>query len=244
MERIISYDNLKSFAYSNDKLINGKIAGVVVGFFGLGCMAMYKEDTREGKFFAQNNVIFVIPYANPWGWMNDDEVRLTDEILDVLFEKYGLDDSIPIVSTGGSMGGLASIIYTKYAKRTPCGCVANCPVCDLVYHFTEREDLPRTLYSAFYNCEGTIEAALRAHSPLHLTDTLPQKTGYTVFHCDTDSLVNIHMHSEKFVEKMRKTRQIEYFVVNGRDHCDLGDEMYQKYLDTSVEYIRCELEKS
>lgn len=237
MEKIINYENLSSFAYSNDKEITGEIKGVVLDFFGLGGMGMYPNGTKFGHFFAEHNVLYVIPYSNPWGWMNRDEVRLTDEILDVLFDKLNLSDDIPIVSSGGSMGGLACIVYTKYAKRTPCGCVANCPVCDLVYHFTERVDLPRTIYSAFYNYEGDLNSALKSASPLHLIDTLPAKTEYIVFHCDKDSAVNINMHSEKFVDVLSKTRDVKFFIVKDRDHCDLGEEMEQRYLDEILGFI-------
>ena len=56
MDKIITYENLRSFAYSNDKLIKGDIKAICLDFFGLGCQAMYHEDTNSGKFFAENNV--------------------------------------------------------------------------------------------------------------------------------------------------------------------------------------------
>ena len=237
MEKMINYENLRSYAYSNDKLIQGKIKGIVIDFFGLGCQAMYHEDTNSGKFFAENNVIFINPYTNPWGWMNKDEVRLADEIIDTLCQKYGLGDDVPVVSIGGSMGGLACIVYTMYAKRTPVGCVANCPVCDLPYHYTERVDLPRTLYSAFYSYDCTLDEALKSCSPLHLAASLPKKTEYTIFHCEKDSLVNIDMHSEKFVNELSKYRNVGYYKVPDRDHCDLGAENDQKYKEIALSYV-------
>ncbi|MBO4983997.1 MAG: prolyl oligopeptidase family serine peptidase [Clostridia bacterium] len=237
MEKIINYENLSYFAYSNDKEIKGEIRGVVLNFFGLGGMAMYPEGTNDGHFFAEKNVLYITPYTNPWGWMNKDEVNLTDEILDVLFDKYNLSNDIPIVSTGGSMGGLACIVYTKYAKRTPIGCVANCPVCDLPYHFTERVDLPRTLYSAFYSYDCDLDTALKSASPLHLIDTLPQKTEYIIFHCDKDRAVNINMHSEKFVDALAKTRDVRFYIAKGRDHCDLGERLSEKYREEILGFI-------
>ena len=238
MEKKINYENLSFYAYSNDKLINGKIKGLVIDFFGLGCMAMYHNDTSNGKFYAENNVIYVVPYTNPWGWMNRDEVRLADEIIDVILENYNLDGAVlPIVSIGGSMGGLACIVYTKYAKYTPVGCVANCPVCDLPYHYTERVDLPRTLYSAFYSYEESMEDALKSCSPLHLAKELPKKTEYTIFHCEKDSAVNIGMHSDQFVKELSKYRSVNYYTVPDRDHCDLDEENEKKYLEAALEYI-------
>ena len=153
-------------------------------------------------------------------------------------EKYGLDESIPFVSTGGSMGGLACIVYTKYAKRTPVGCVANCPVCDLPSHYTERVDLPRTLYSAFYSYDCSLDEALKSCSPLHMIPTLPKETGYIIFHCEKDSAVNIGMHSDKFVSELSKTREVVYYTVPERDHCDLGAEMHAKYKECVLSFIK------
>ena len=237
MERIINNENLHFFAYTNEKIINGKIKGIVIDFFGLGCQAMYHSDTSTGTAFAERNILYITPYTNPWGWMNKDEVRLADEIIDVLKAKHGLDDTTPLVTIGGSMGGLACLVYTKYAKHTPVGCVANCPVCDLPYHFTERVDLPRTLYSAFYAYDCSFDEALKSCSPLHLASSLPQKTEYTIFHCEKDSAVNIDMHSEKFVAELSKYRPVVYYKVPDRDHCDLDEEMSKKYLETAIMYI-------
>ena len=237
MEKKINYENLRYYAYSNDKLINGKVKGIVIDFFGLGGQAMYHEDTKTGKLFAESNVVLLVPYTNPWGWMNRDEVRLADEVIDVIMEKYELDSPTPLVATGGSMGGLACIVYTKYAKHTPVGCVANCPVCDLPYHYTERIDLPRTLYSAFYSYDCTMDEALKSCSPLHLAPTLPQKTEYTIFHCEKDSAVNIDMHSEKFVQELSKYRHVDYIRVPERDHCDLGEENDKKFKEIALSYI-------
>lgn len=223
MEKIITYENLRNFAYSNDKIVEGEIKGIVLDFFGLGGMHMFKGDFADAKEFAKEGVLFVIPYTNPWCWMNKSAVDYTDEILDVLFEKYNLAPDTKVVSTGGSMGGLSALVYTRYAKRTPVACVTNCPVCDLVYHFTEREDLPRTLYSAFFECDGTFEDALKAHSPLHLSDTMP-KIPYTIFHCEHDDAVNLEKHSKKFFEAMNENHEIKLTTIPLRGHCDLSPE--------------------
>lgn len=225
MEKIITYENLRSFTYSNDKICTQPIRGIVIDHCWLGQQAMHKEDPAEGKLYAENGILFLIPYSNPWGWMNRQALAFAEEILDVVMEHYNLPDNTPIVSTGTSMGGLATLVYTRYAKRTPVACVANCPVCDLVYHFTERPDLPRTIYSAFFNYEGTMEDALKLNSPLHLAKEMPD-TEYTLFHGDADTAVNIHKHSERFVEAMKETgHRITYYVDPNRNHNDLTPEM-------------------
>lgn len=228
MEKIINYENLRYFTYSNDKLCSGEINGIVISFFGLGNTSMFWEDTEEGIMFAKENIILLVPYNNPWAWMNRQSIDYTDEIVDVIINKYSLPDNIPIVSSGGSMGGLASLVYTRYAKRTPVACVSNCPVCDLPYHYTERPDLPRTLYSALANEEGTIADALEKYSPLHLADTMPD-INYYIFHCTADKAVNKERHSDVFVEAMKKSHKLTYNIVPDRGHCDLTPEMWELY---------------
>ena len=148
--------------------------------------------------------------------MNKQAVDYTDEILDVLIEKYDLTDP-KIVSSGGSMGGFSALLYTLNAKHTPVACVADCPVCDLVYHFTERVDLPRTIYSALYNENCSFDKALENNSPYHLASEMP-KVNYHIFHCDKDSCVNIDKHSRIFVERMKELGfDITFDVVKNDD---------------------------
>ncbi|MBO5109141.1 MAG: prolyl oligopeptidase family serine peptidase [Clostridia bacterium] len=237
MEKLITMENLRNFAYVNDRICKKPIRGVVLNFFGLGCQAMYHEETEDGKFYAEQGILYVTPYTNPWAWMNRQSVDYTDEILDVLFAAYGLGEDTPVVSSGGSMGGMAALIYTKNAKRTPVACVVNCPVCDTVFHFTERVDLPRTLYSALWYEDGSLDQALRAASPLHLAAEMP-KVSYHLFHCDADTAVNIHSHSEKFVEAMRAAGQsITFDIAPGREHCDLTEELTAKYKQYCAEAV-------
>ena len=115
-----------------------------------------------------------------------------------------------------------------YAARTPAACVANCPVCDLPFHFTERPDLPRTLYSAFGTYEGTLQEALESASPYHLTDKMPD-AAYYIFHCEEDLAVNKAKHSDRFVKKLEEKRTVTYYAVPERGHCNLTPEMWQTY---------------
>lgn len=230
MEKIITYENLRSFTYVNDRIVQMPIKGIVLDFFGLGCQNMLREETEEGKYFAEQGILLVIPYNNPWAWMNKQAVSYTDEILDALIERYNLGNDVKIVSSGGSMGGQSALVYTKYAKRTPVSCVANCPVCDLVYHFTERVDLPRTLYSALYNEDCTLNEALMRYSPLHLAEKMPN-VNYHIFHCTCDTAVNIDKHSRAFVGKMQDLGyNVTFDIVPDREHCDLPPESREKYL--------------
>lgn len=232
MKGIINYNNLSQFAYSNDQLCEQPIRGIVLSFSGLGSQTMYSEHTETGKSYAKYGIIYLVPYNNPWAWMNRQAVSYTDEIVDVLKSHYHLSRNIPIVSTGGSMGGQSALIYMIYAKQTPIACVVNCPVCDVVYHYTERLDLPRTLYSAFYTYEGTLEEALKSVSPIHQVDQMPA-AAYYIFHCEMDKAVNKEKHSDIFVEALSKKHSVTYHSVPEKGHCDLPEAM----LDLFEEYV-------
>ena len=171
MEKIINFGNLRSFCYTNAHLV-GEAVGIAISFFGLGGAAMYSEDPVEAKALAGKGIAYIIPYYDPWCWMNRQAVDYVDEIVDVIVRHYGMNDP-KIVSSGGSMGGLSSIVYAAYARITPVMVVSNCPVCDLPYHYTERPDLPRTLMSAFSGYDMPLEDAIRTASPLHLAGRLP-----------------------------------------------------------------------
>lgn len=237
MEKIINYENLRNFTYVNDAICKKPIKGIVIYFSGLGGMTMFDNDFTEGEFYAEKGILYVEPYNNPWAWMNNQAVKYTDEIVDVLIEKYDLNENIPIVSAGLSMGGQSALVYTAKSKRTPVSCVANCPVCDVVYHFTERKDLPRTLYSSLFNEEGTFEDALKSISPLHLIEKMP-KVKYHIFHCNEDLAVNIDAHSEKFIAELKQRNyDYTYDIVDGRGHCQLTLEMQRKF----AEYVISEI---
>lgn len=229
MEKIITIENIRKFAYVNSDVCTRPIRGIVLHFPGLNNKDMHAFDPEEGEFYGEQGILYVIPYNNPWSWMNKQAVGYTDEIIDVLFDDFQLPADLPIVSSGRSMGGLASLVYMAYARRTPVACVANCPVCDAVFHFTERDDLPRTMYSALYHEQGTLEEALKSISPLHLAEKMPEAS-YHIFHCEADQAVNMQAHSDKFVAKMREySHNVTYDTVPGRGHCKLTLKMKKRY---------------
>ena len=96
MEKIITYETLRNFAYSNDHLIKGKIKGVVLDFYGLNGLKIHNTDPGDALEYAEKGIIYVIPYYNPWSWMNRQAVAYTDEIVAVLCEKYGLTTAVQI----------------------------------------------------------------------------------------------------------------------------------------------------
>lgn len=240
MEKIINIDNIRNFAYINDRVCKKPIAGIVLDFFGLGNTSVYRSDTVKGEFYGEHSLLYVVPYYNPWCWMNAQTVAFVDELVSVLSDAFGLSE-LPVISAGESMGGQAALVYCAYSARTPAACAVNCPVCDVPFHYTERDDLPRTMYSALSGYNGTLDEALRSISPLHLTDRMPN-IPYKIFHCLDDKAVDVARHSDAFVAAMKKAgRDVTYHTVPACGHCDIGYEMkklFAKYVlaAANVEY--------
>ncbi len=238
MKSPICFDTLRSFAYVNGALIEGAPRGIVIDFPGLGFRDMIGRDPAAAVFFAERRLLYMMPYVNPWMWMNDDAAALTDELIAVLTGRYG---DLPVVSTGGSMGGQAALTYMARAAKTPVACAANCPVCDLLYHYTERPDLPRTLYSAYRNVPGTREEALATGSPIHLAVAGRMPAAYyAIFHCGADTAVRKEAHSDRFVPALRRMLpgcRIDYVEIPGRGHCDLGEDMVRRYWQTAADAV-------
>lgn len=227
---VINKDNVGLFAYFNDSGVNGDIKGIILEFHGLGGgEAVIKTPDEFARACAERGILYVFPYYGPWSWMNDTAVKTTDDIVSALIARFSLREDIPLVSSGQSMGGCSALTYTSYARKTPIACAANCPVCDLAFHYTEREDLPRTMLSAFghYNCELT--EAIKTASPIERIGSMPD-IDYFVAHCTADKEVNKALHSDKFVRAMRaKNYKLDYLPVPDRGHCDLSPEAREQY---------------
>lgn len=237
MNKLITKETIRRFAYSNAHLLKDAPRGIVVSFFGLGQNRMLDADPEEGIFFAERGILYLYPYNAPWCWMDREAVLYTDEVIDAMITGLSLPEDIPVVLTGGSMGGLSALVYARRAARTPVACAVVCPVCDLPYHYTEREDLPRTLYHAFFFEEGEIGEVLKTASPLHLVPEMPD-ISYTVFHCCNDKAVNKEKHSDRFVAAMRAAgRRVTYIEVPGRGHCALPYDLRAQYLSLCAEEI-------
>ena len=221
MEKLITYENLRSFTYSNDHLIKGKVKGIVIEFCGFNTVNYFCDDIQEGREYADKNIVYLRPYYNPWCFMNRVAVKYVDEIVSVIVDKYNLGKNAKIVSTGFSMGALGALVYSVYATITPCACIANSPVCDLVYHYQTRPQVARALYGSFYEYDGTLIEALKTSSPIHLIDKMPN-IPYTIFHCECDATLDIEKHSTRLVNAMKDKFSVNYIKVPYRVHCDLS----------------------
>lgn len=209
---------INEVAWVGREYVQGTIKSVILSFHGLGGGLKSEPGTEELEW-ARNGGLVVHPYYGPWAWMNRQARNMVNELVDAVYAVYGLPESIPLICTGGSMGGQASLLYTRYAKRLVRACLANCPVCDLKYHFHERLDLPPTIRHAFLGYPGSFDKLLAEHSPLQQVAGMPD-IPYRIIHGGKDMAVSKRHHSDKMVAAMLKRRMdVEYVEVADMGHC-------------------------
>jgi hypothetical protein len=209
---------LNQVAWIGDQYVKGPIRGVVLSFHGLGSTGRKTEPTTAELGWAEAGGLVVFPYYGPWSWMNRQARAFVDELVDAVYAVYGLSDRTPLISTGGSMGGLSSLLYTRYARRPVAACLALYPACDLKFHFTERPDLPATIHHAFLGYTEDREAVLAEHSPLCQVARMPD-IPYLIIQGDRDAAVSKARHSDPMVAAMRARKMnVEYVEVPGMGH--------------------------
>lgn len=229
MKKHIKFDNIRKFAWVNDRQLCGSIKGVVVDFFGMSVEDMYDTPPRHSAELAAKGYLHVIPYYNPWSWMNSVALAYTERILDVLYEHYSIADDIPLVSCGASMGGLAALVYCYRGKRRATACVTNCPVCDVLGYYNQHDDAPRTILNSFWTDGADVEASVRESSPLQNAERFPH-IPYTIFQCAEDADVYKSLHSDLLVDALQRAgHSVNYVVVPNSGHCQLNEEYLERY---------------
>ncbi len=214
------------------------VKGMVLRFSGLGGTTglKYDADVQEIEWIHAGAMV-VHPYHNPWAWMNGATVQFVDELITAIIKKYKLSDSVPIIATGGSMGGHASLTYTLKSKHKIIGSYASCPVCDLLFHYSERSDLPRTFHSAFGSYDQ-IENELKDFSPLHQAAQMP-RIKYFVIHGLKDQAVSKANHSDKLIPELKKNgHDVIYREESNMGHCSpMTYEAYRAATDFVTEFL-------
>ena len=192
---------IKDICWTSNDYTAGPIRGVVLALHGLGGTGGKTAPSTEEYEYCLAGGLVVYPYYGPWSWMNSRARRMIDNLIDAVYAQWKLPDRLPLVVTGGSMGGQGSLIYTRYARRKVKACFAAWAVCDLRYHFNERPDLPTTIrHAADYPAD--LEPFFRENSPLEQVAGMPD-IPYLLAAGDRDKAVNKQRHSDALVAAMR-----------------------------------------
>jgi len=229
---------LNQVAWIGDKYVHGPVRGIILRFSGLGSTGMKDGADPMELEWGQAGGLVVTPYHDPWGWMNPAMRAFTDELVSGLFARHSLAPGTPVIATGCSMGGYGALLYTCLSGRPVAACAAVSPACDLVFHYTERPDLPRTLHHAF-GSYGDISEALIAHSPWHQADQMPD-VPYLLIQGDKDGLVSKAQHADKMAAALRaRGLTVDYREQPGMGHCGPFDwPLHRRMTDFVLDQLR------
>ena len=212
-----SMEEIRQSAWIGDAFLTAPVRAVVVVFHGLGFGGLKSGPGYDESEWAASGGLVIFPYYGPWSWMNASARGFVDSLIPSVYRQFSVPADLPLLIVGGSMGGQGALIYTRYSPHNIAGCLADYPVCDLAYHFTERPDLPPTMRHA-YRGAADFDAAIHEHSPLKQASLMPD-IPYLLIHGDKDTAVNKQRHSDLFVaEMLASKRKVEYVQVPGMGH--------------------------
>ncbi len=98
---------LDKVAWLGAEYVKPPISGIVLRFPGLGGNGMKSEPDPYDLEWGQAGALTVVPYQDAWGWMNPAVQRFTDDLVEAIRQRHQLAPEVPLLSTGGSMGGHA-----------------------------------------------------------------------------------------------------------------------------------------
>ena len=204
----INKETINSFASTNEKYLKGEVKGVIIEFPGLGgssCLGGlidlgdYERD--HAVCYGSKGIVLAYMYPGPWSWGNKGAVRMTDAVIDAIADKYNLPENFPLIISGGSMGGLASLMYAIEGKHKIKAVAAACPVVDAIYSMTVHPEFPRTLISAVASYDMPFEESLKSISPYYRVKEMPSLK-YYICSDGEDELIPVEQ-IEKMISNMR-----------------------------------------
>lgn len=218
--KYINKDNLCDYAFINEDTLVYPLRAICVCFHGYTDATMYKESTETAKILGKAGIAWVFPYYSVWAWMSKSSREFNEQVIDAAYERLSADESIPLIVSGGSMGGLTALNYLVYGKRSAIGCAVNCAVTDMEKIFSDRPDFRRAILSAHIEEDGELAVVLRKYSPAALCDKLPKIPYYFVY--GESDVYFTENHMPPLIEIMEKENfSYKLCVKKGMKHCDI-----------------------
>ena len=218
----INRDNLFDFAFLNEDTLRRPLRGIAVSFHGYSDATMLEKSPEEARVLGEAGIAWVFPYYSVWAWMSKSSQIFNEQVLDAVYDRLGAPDSIPLVITGGSMGGLTALNYLVYGKRPATACAVNCPVTDMCEVFENRPAVRRAILAAHITEERTLGDILAHHSPCRFVDRLP-KIPYLFLYGERDErYTHIQMPPMK---KALEASGLDYTITiwPNMEHCDFAN---------------------
>lgn len=167
-------------------------------------------------------------FPGPWSWGNKGAVRMADAVACALAKKYNLPENFPLAVSGGSMGGLVSLMFAADTTHKLSGVAAACPCVDVPKSLDCHPDFPRTYVSAVASYNMPLDEAIRAISPIRRINDFP-KVPFFICSDAADDLF-AEEDCDIFVSKLKQTGyDIEYYQQPGKLHGDFFPEIREKF---------------
>jgi len=237
----VNATNYTQFCNSNESLLKEAPRGIVLEFPGLdggSCLGGWQDPlapyVKSGSGFPEETAkagllhLYLTPGA--WSWMNPGVVRLTDLVVDAARARFSLGEGTPLVATGGSMGGLGALVYAARSRHRVTSVAAACPCYDVPALYGCRREFARTFLSAVARMDVPFEEGLRAISPAHLVDRMPDVPYLVV--CDEADELFPAKGMDDYVASLRQAgRTVEYLRLPGMRHGEFSAEARQRLHD-------------
>lgn len=164
---------------------------------------------------------------------------MADLVIDALIEHYDLPADIPVVSTGGSMGGIGALNFTLGSRHNIVSCMAACPCYDILgeYNsFAAQSSFPRTYVAAISNYDMSITDALKSITPCENIASMPKVPYYIVCNENDECFDDDGM--KVFADDMRDAGlDVTLKFLPGTTHGQFTDEereSYRAFIENSI----------
>lgn len=232
--RCINQDNISDYAFVNTDALTLPVKAVCVDFHGYTDATMFSESNEKAKRLGEKGIAWVFPYYSVWAWMSRSSQEFNEQVLDAVYQKLQLPDTVPLIITGGSMGGLTALCYLVYGKRKAVACAANCPVTDMGVFFRDFDHARRAILSAHILDERPLETICDAYSPVKFVDKLPH-IPYLLVYGEKDTVITDRFMS-KFVEKMKAAgHDVTHILQKDMVHCAISS--HKEAFDACCNFI-------
>lgn len=232
--RFINPETLHLYANTNEAFLQGRVRGILLEYPGLGgdsclggLMAFGDYEYDHAKKLAAKGIVQAYLFPGPWSWGNKAAVRYGDAVARAIAKKYDLGEDFPLAVCGGSMGGLAALMYAATSTLKLSACAAHCPCIDVADRLDVLPEFPRTYISAAFAYDLPVEEALQAFSPAANIERLPD-IPYFIANDGADELFP-EEQCDAYVEALRsRGLSVEYAPQPGLTHGQYLPEVFQR----------------
>ncbi len=218
--RHINKDNLFDFAFLNEDTLKIPIKGICVSFHGFTDATMFDESSEQARILGESGIAWLHPYYSVWGWMSENSQLFNEQVIDAAYDRLGADESIPLIISGGSMGGLTALNYLVRGKRRASACALNCPVTDMSEFYNHSISSRRAILSAHIEKDCPLDIIMRNFSPVNFADKLPNIPYFLIFGENDTHFVDYQMPPME--EKLKQYNRNYTLTVHPKmEHCDI-----------------------